>query len=100
VFDFAESDTENWVISPKLPSGSFQSPWFFWEPHIFSQEKSLKAFYKNTFYIMKYSFFFLLGALCFFRSWVYYVTLFHQVSLFILSPLVRGINDLSPSSKM
>ncbi len=100
VFDFAESDTENWVISPKFTLGSFQSHWFFWEPHIFSHEKSPKAFYKNTFYIMKYSCFFLPGALCIFRSWVYSVTFFHQVSLIILSPIVRGINDLSQSSKM
>ena len=57
VFDFAESDTENWVT---FTSGSFQSPWFFWEPHILSQEKSLKAFYNNIFYLKK----------CHFYPWV------------------------------
>ncbi len=57
VFDFAESDTENWVISPKLTLGSFQSPWFFWEPHTFSQEKSLKAFYNNTFCLTRLFFY-------------------------------------------
>ena len=69
VFDFAESDTENWVISTKFTLGSFESHWFLWEPHIFSQEKSLKAFYKKYFIYHEIFIFLPPWALCFLEAW-------------------------------